>query len=166
MFDYENWFSQFPPQIATLLIAMLPIAELRVSLPLALSVFQLSFAEAYFFSVIGNIIPIIFLVWFFEMFYNILTQRFTKAQIFFDWLFKRTRRKFNTSYIKYGQFALIIFVAIPLPLTGAWTGALAGFLFGIPPLRSLILNILGILLAGLIVGFVAQGAFKAFEFIS
>jgi uncharacterized membrane protein len=73
--------------------------------------------------------------------------RFGVGRRFFDWLFARTRRK-SAGIEKYEALGLTLFVAIPLPMTGAWTGAMAGFLMGIPFWKSLLCNLLGVLLAG------------------
>jgi hypothetical protein len=68
---------------------------------------------------------------------------------FFDWLFARTRRK-TADIEKYEFWGLAIFVAIPLPATGAWTGAMAGWLLGLNFFRSLLSIFLGVLIAGVI----------------
>ena len=68
---------------------------------------------------------------------------------FFDWLFARTRRK-TADIEKYEFWGLAIFVAIPLPATGAWTGAMAGWLLGLHFFRSLLSIFIGVLVAGVI----------------
>jgi uncharacterized membrane protein len=76
---------------------------------------------------------------------------------FFTWLFERTRSKTIDKYIKYGYWALILFVAIPLPITGAWTGSVAAYIFNIPFKKSWWLILLGIIIAGLIMTFGTLG---------
>ena len=76
---------------------------------------------------------------------------------FLNWLFERTRKKTKDKIEKYGDLALIIFVAIPLPNTGAWTGTLAAWLFGIPTNRALINIFYGVLIAGVIVTVITSG---------
>ena len=68
---------------------------------------------------------------------------------FFDWLFARTRRK-TADIEKYEFWGLAIFVAIPLPATGAWTGAMAGWLLGLNFFRSLLSIFFGVLIAGVV----------------
>jgi uncharacterized membrane protein len=89
-------------------------------------------------------------------------QRFKLANIFFSWLFSRTRHKFFGKYEVWGDLALVIFVAIPLPMTGAWTGAVAAFLFGIDKKKSLFLVTLGAMMAGVIVTLATLGATAVF----
>ena len=143
--------SALPAELRVVLVAALPIAELRLALPYAVTVLHFSWLKAYFFSVLGNIIPVFFIAYGIEYISNQLSKRYAGWKRFFDWLFARTRKKFIAQYLKYGEIALVIFVGIPLPMTGAWTGALAAWLFGIKPKTSLLLNFLGVMLAGIIV---------------
>lgn len=153
------------PQIQTILLAMLPINELRGTIPFAISVLGLSVKEAFLFSVIGNLLPVFFLLWFLPNFSQFLSQRFWFFNKFFSWLFLRTRNRFYNKYQKFGDLALVIFVALPLPMTGAWTGAVAAFLFGIPYFKSLGLISLGVLIAGLIVSLISTGFFSIIKVI-
>lgn len=160
--DYGEIFRNFPPQLATMLIAMIPIAELRGAIPVALGVYNLSVFSAYFWSVFGNVIPIIFLLLWLEPVSRFLMKRSRILDKFFRWLFERTRRKFTKKYEKWGLLALTIFVAIPLPVTGGWTGSVAAFVFGIPFYKALPSIVLGILIAGLIVTLASLGVFSIF----
>ncbi|MEJ2494639.1 MAG: small multi-drug export protein, partial [Ignavibacteriaceae bacterium] len=76
---------------------------------------------------------------------------------FLTWLFERTRKKTKDKIEKYGDLALIIFVAIPLPNTGAWTGALAAWLFGIPFKKAVPNIFYGVLIAGAVVTLITTG---------
>jgi uncharacterized membrane protein len=128
--------------VKTFLIAMAPIGELRVSLPLALTKFNMSLPLAFFFSVIGFMLPVMFIGYF---------------KWFFTWLFHYTRKKHSKRFEVLEEIALVTFVAIPLPMTGAWSGALAAFVFGIPPKKSLPLITLGVIGAGIIVTIITLG---------
>lgn len=155
--NYIEWFKSFPPEASTALIAMIPIAELRAALPVALVVYKLPLVSAFFWSIVGNILPVIFLVWLIGPLVNFLVKHSKFAKFFFEWWFKSVRLKFEKKSLKYGvQLGLVIFVAIPLPLTGAWSGAVASFLFGIPPRRSLLLILCGVIIAGIIVVLMTQ----------
>jgi uncharacterized membrane protein len=148
------------PQIKTILLAMLPINELRGTIPVAISVFGLHPIEAMIYSIIGNMLPIFLIVWLLPTVANFLSQHSKFFNRFFNWLFERTRRKFYNNYHKYGDWALIIFVAIPLPMTGAWSGAIAAFLFGMSYWKSILLNFLGVVIAGIIVTLLSSGIFS------
>ena len=71
------------------------------------------------------------------------------------WQQERVRRVQGPRFEKYGSLALIILVAIPLPMTGAWTGSLASWVFGIPPRRAIPLIAIGVAIAGVVVTAVA-----------
>jgi len=135
-------------EIQTFLLAMTPIGELRIAIPTALTIYHLGWAESYLISVFGNLIPVIFLLLFLESLSGWLSKNFRIFQRFFVWLFEKTRKKYNSRMEKYGYPALVIFVAIPLPVTGGWTAALIAFLFGISFRKAFPLIALGIMIAG------------------
>jgi uncharacterized membrane protein len=143
--------------VRTFLIAMAPIGELRVSLPLALTKFNMSLPLAFTISVLGNMFPIIFIVYFLEPVSIFLSKHSKFFNWFFKWLFQYTRKKHSKKFEVMEEIALVTFVAIPLPMTGAWSGALAAFVFGIPPKKALPLLALGVIGAGVIVTIVTLG---------
>ena len=104
------------------LTALTPIGELRASIPLGLTVFHQPIWIVFIVSVIGNIIPPMFILWLFPKVSKWLMANSKLMNRFLTWLFERTRKKTKDKIDKYGNLALIIFVAIPLPNTGAWTG--------------------------------------------
>ncbi|HBE90189.1 MAG: hypothetical protein A3E37_05240 [Candidatus Andersenbacteria bacterium RIFCSPHIGHO2_12_FULL_46_9] len=150
-------FQSLPSPLATFLIAMLPVGELRGAIPVAILVYKIPWPLAMVIAIAGNMLPVYFLLLFFEAVTNWLMQRFHWAKRLFDWLFERTRRKLNKQVKKYGYWALAIFVAIPLPATGAWTGAMAAFVFGLPEKKSFLAILLGVCLAAIIVTLVTIG---------
>ena len=144
---------------------MLPISELRGAIPVGIGLYELPVLTTVFMALVGNIVPVLFILYAFEWFYTISSRNSTLFQHFFEWLFKRTRHRFEGKYKKYGDLALILFVAIPLPITGAWTGSLAAFLFGIPPRRALPLIALGVVIAGVVVTLITTGVLESLEFL-
>jgi len=146
-----------PPQIITMFIGAAPLSELRGAIPLAIGVYNMPPWTAFFWAVLGNIIPIIFVLWLLESVSNYLSRRFYFFNRFFTWLFERTRRKNSRSFENWGSLALMIFVAIPLPMTGGWSGAVAAFVFGIPYKKALLMISLGIILAGVAVTLACLG---------
>lgn len=131
-----------------MLVGALPVFELRGALPLALS-FGMPMAKAFWLSVLGNIIfvaPALFLL-------EPVSHRLRKFKIwsrFFDWLFERTKKKAQTIQ-KYEALGLALFVAVPLPMTGAWSGIIAASLFKIRFRYAFIAIAAGVICAGLIV---------------
>lgn len=149
------------PQLVILMVAAAPISELRGAIPLAMKVYGLSPWNAFWLAVIGNIIPVIFILWLLGWVSDYLSNHFYYFNRFFAWLFDRTRRKHTRSFEIWGSLALVIFVAIPLPLTGGWSGAVAAFIFGIPYKKALPLISLGIAIAGVIVTLASMGLLAA-----
>ena len=150
--------------ITTFLIAITPIGELRAAIPFA--IYQgLHPLAAYGVAVIGNMIPIMPLLWFLPWFERIAERKMFEADNApnksftynlhraYRWLKKRTERKHSARFKKLGAIALVAFVAIPLPLTGAWSRALASYSFNIPKRIAFFLIFLGVLIAGAIMLF-------------
>ncbi|MEW5759889.1 MAG: small multi-drug export protein [Candidatus Thermoplasmatota archaeon] len=129
---------------------MSPFVELRGSIPLGIFVFQLPFIEVFILSIIGNITPVPIILLFFSK-----VEKYLRKYMFWDKLltriFNATRKKAVGKIKKYESLALVIFVAIPLPLTGAWTGSLIAYLFLLKMKESIIIISIGVLIAGLIV---------------
>jgi len=133
------------------LLSMSPLSELRGAIPLALLYYKFSLAEAVFISIFGNILIAFLLLIVLNYFIEDIINRIDFLKRSSDWIFEKTRKRHKAKFGKWQDLALIIIVAIPLPFTGAWTGALASYVFGIPLKRSFPLIALGVLVAGLIV---------------
>lgn len=139
------------------LTALTPIGELRASIPLGLTVFHQPIWIVFVISVIGNMIPPMLILWLFPKISQWLMAKSRLMNRFLTWLFERTRKKTKDKIERYGDLALIIFVAIPLPNTGAWTGALAAWLFGIPFKKAVPNIFYGVLIAGVVVTLITTG---------
>jgi len=155
-------------ELLTILIGALPISEVRGAIPLAMGVFGFPALKAYLLGVIGNLIPVVPLLFLLHYVSGWLMKRFYFLNRFFNWLFSYTRYRhanhfeierhhFHLSRDNLLSIALFIFVAIPLPLTGAWSGVVAAFVFGIPFWRSVIAISAGIAVSGLIVLLLSLG---------
>lgn len=138
--------------VATVVLATVPILELRGALPVAV-LSGMAVGKAYILAVLGNMIPIPFIIWFLEPATNFV-RRWERGNRFVEWLFARTRRK-GKNIEKYEWWGLMIFVAIPLPMTGAWTGALAGHLFGFTWYKTFSACFAGVCTAGVIMALLA-----------
>jgi uncharacterized membrane protein len=146
--------------IKIFLSALTPIGELRLAIPLGLGVYKLPWWQVYTIAVIGNMIPPLLILWLFPRISNWLNKKSKSFHRFFNWLILRTRKKTEKKIDRYGVMALVIFVAIPLPNTGAWTGALAAWIFGLPFKKSIGAIFIGVLVAGIIVSLITLGAVK------
>jgi len=144
-----DYLSGLPKEVITLIIAALPVVELRLALPLALTKLQMPLSQAFLFSYIGNMVPVIPLLVLLEPVSERL-RHFHVWRRFFDWLFERTRKRADIVQ-RYEAIGLILLVAIPLPATGAWTGCIAASLFKIKFRYAFPAICIGVLIAGGIV---------------
>ena len=143
-----KWILTLPNEWAVTLVGMLPIFELRGAIPLGF-VLKMPLYKILLFSIIGNLIPVIPLLLFLQPVSETL-RRFIIWRRFFEWLFERTRKK-AAIVEKYEAIGLALFVSIPLPVTGAWTGTVAACLFKIKFKYALLAIALGVLIASVIV---------------
>ena len=137
------------PYLVPFIISMLPIVELRLAIPYGILVQNLEWHNVMLISSLGNYIAAIMVF----LFIKYLAEYFMKYKVFsliLNWIFKRTRNK-GSRIEKYKLYGLILFVGIPLPFTGAWTGCIASYLFNISVKNTLFGTFLGICMSGLIV---------------
>jgi len=142
-----NWLetNHISPEGIVLIISALPIIELRGSIPVGMFLFHFSWYKAAWLSIVGNMIPIPLVMILWSSFITALRKTGTGRKMT-DWLFTRTKRK-GKLIEKYKAAGLAIFVGIPLPGTGAWTGAFAAEIFGLRFWKSLFYIFLGVLMA-------------------
>ena len=152
-----NFFTQFPPELATLLIAMTPIGELRVALPIGIAVYHLPIWQAFVLSVIGNMVPATIILLFAPVFHRYIEKKSGFFGVAWAKYLARAQKKLSHDYTKWGLLGLAIFVSIPLPMTGAWTGAVGAFVFDLPFKKSWWAILAGVILAGIIVTIMTVG---------
>ena len=155
-----HWLSSHgvPAEVVVLIISTLPIFELRGGIPCGHFVLGLVWWKTYLMAVLGNMIPVVPLLLFLEPISKWLRRHIALTDRFFEWLFARTRRRGEARVRKYGIFlGLMLFVAIPLPVTGAWTGCAAAFIFGVRFRLSLPAILAGVLIASLVVSILTYG---------
>jgi uncharacterized membrane protein len=149
------WLSGSPHEVVTLVLSTLPVSELRGAIPYAITIGGMSWQKAYVIAVIGNFLPVIPIVLLIGPVSEYL-RRVGAFDRFFDWLFARTRRK-GKLIERFEVLGLILFVAIPLPVTGAWTGSVAAFIFGVRKRVAFPAILCGILIAGVVVTLATTG---------
>ncbi len=139
----------FSKELVVLIIATLPIFELRGAIPVAINVFHFPWYYALSLAIIGNLLPVPFIL----LFFNTTSRLLSKIGIFsrmLSWLSERTRKRGRTVE-RYERIGLALFVAIPLPVTGAWTGSMVAVLFGLKFKYAFLSILIGIFIAGVIV---------------
>ena len=158
---FENIIVKY---VITLIISMIPIIELRGAIPIAVFTLHLTYIEAFILSVIGNCIPIYFILKFIRPLFDFFG-RFKFFKIIIDWATNKANKKIKESKTlqTFTFLGLYLFVAIPLPVTGAWTGSLIANFLDLPPKKAFWPLSLGVFTAGVIIltlTAVANGGFS------
>ena len=152
-----EWVASFGgKELALLLISFLPIVELRGAIPVGIAL-GLPWYQVLTIAVIGNMLPIPFILLFIDKIFVWLKK--TKLKNFVEKIENKAMSK-SDQIQKYGKIGLFLFVAIPLPGTGAWTGSLIASLLRMKMKDSLPWIFLGVLVAGLIMSLVSFGIIK------
>lgn len=150
---------KFGKELIVFIISILPILELRGGL-IAASLLNVSPLTGYIISIIGNTLPVPFIL----LFINKILDWMGKSKIKWmnklsKWLDKKAR-KHKDSIEKYGYLGLTLFVGVPLPGTGAWTGCLAASVLNMDKKKSFISIMLGIIMASIIMMLISYGLLK------
>ncbi len=159
MESFITWFMNtigqyISKEMAVFLVSMVPLVEERGGLLLA-SMLGIPMWRGILFCVLGNILPIPFILLFIKkIFHWMADHHMSKIVVKMEEKAKKNKPKID----KYGQLGLTLFVGIPLPGTGAWTGALVASLFDMDLKRASISIFLGIILAAIIMTAVSYGA--------
>lgn len=143
-----------PAELTIFLISLLPILELRGGM-IAAALLGVNFTQAFLICLVGNLLPIPFILWLIRPFFNWLktTKHLKKVA---DWLERKTEKN-KEKVLKYEVLGLLLFVAIPLPGTGGWTGALVAAMLDMPMKKSLPTIVIGVLIAGFIMSAITYG---------
>ena len=147
--EIKIFLTDLAPQMQIFLIGASPIGELRIAIPFGYFGLHLPLKEVWLWAVLGNILPIAPILLFFKPAAHAL-RHIKIFRGFFCRIFKRARK--NKKFIeRYGALGLAIFVAIPLPMTGAWTGAAIASIFRLRFRYAFSSICLGVMGAGIIV---------------
>ena len=147
----------FGKEIVVFIISLMPILELRGGL-IAASLLGLAPVPSYVISVIGNIIPVPFILWFINSILDFMrnSKRFSKVA---RWLDKKVQ-KHKKQIEMYGFWGMVLFVGIPLPGTGAWTGCLIASVLHMDRKKAFLAAMIGIFLASIIMMILSFGILR------
>jgi len=142
----------------TIFMSMFPVGELRTSIPIAIHILDLDWGYAFFYSLIGNSLITLLLVYLID-FLKIerIKDFFAKIPIvgfvFVKW--KNSSSRKSKKIEKWGYLGLMLFVSIPLPITGAWTAVLIAAILEFKPLKSFISITFGLMVSGSIITYLS-----------
>jgi uncharacterized membrane protein len=151
---FMNLLSGMPNQLIVFIVSMVPIVELRGGL-IAAALLKMPLWEGVFFCLLGNMVPVPFILWFITPIFTWLK----KTKLFRPLVEKLEAKSMGKSekIQKYQFWGLVLFVGIPLPGTGAWTGSLIASLLDIKPKKALPAVYIGLLLATTIMCIITYG---------
>jgi uncharacterized membrane protein len=158
MTGFIEWFmstlgTYLSPQLSVFLVSMVPLVEERGGLILA-GLLKMPIREAVLWCVLGNILPVPFILLFIERVIEWMANHHMSR--FAEWLEEKARKN-KPKVDRYGFWGLMLFVGIPLPGTGAWTGSLVAALFDMDLKKASLSILLGIFLAAVIMTAVSYG---------
>ena len=148
IFNFLRSFN-LSPKTLILLLSTLPVTELRASIPIGILVLKQTLGATFFYAIIGNILPIAPIYFLLEP----ISKRLSKTELmrkFFEWLFARAKKRAGLIE-KYEALGLMLFVGIPFPGTGVWTGCLIASLLRMHFVPTFIAATLGVLIAATVV---------------
>lgn len=155
-FFVELFKDKIPPELTVFVVSLMPILELRGGM-IAARLLEVDFLKAFSICFVGNMIPIPFILLFIQKIFELL-RRFKFFEKIIVKLENKTERN-KDKVLRYKSWGLLIFVAIPLPGTGGWTGALMAALLDVKFKRALPIIALGVFIAGVIMSLITYGIF-------
>ncbi|MBQ6824183.1 MAG: small multi-drug export protein [Clostridia bacterium] len=154
------WTTFWGKLLMTFLVSMVPVIELRGAIPLAVA-HGLDYRIAIPLAVLGNLVPVPFIIFYIKKIFAFIRKKLPKLNGLVDRLENRAKSKSETVQ-KSAFWGLFIFVAIPLPGTGAWTGALIAAMLDMRLKRAMPAIVAGVITAGTIVTIVTALGFTVF----
>lgn len=152
----NNFGGALPKELIVFLVSMIPILELRGSI-LAAGFLKMEFLSTFIIAVLGNMLPIPFILLFIDKIFAWLKK--TRFKNMVEKLENKAMSR-SDQITKYGRWGLLMFVGIPLPGTGAWTGALIASMLRMKKREALPFIFFGVVLAGLIMSLLSFGIIK------
>ena len=137
--------------LAVIGLAAAPVGELRFAIPWGVVKFGFTWYEVMALAIIGNLIPVLVLPWVLHKLGHLMFSLPQPVRGLLQWRMDRLRGSTGAWFSRYGRWALVPFVATPLPFTGAWTGCLLAWTLDIHPRKSIPMMALGVLAAAIIV---------------
>lgn len=155
-FLVELFKDKIPAELTIFVVSLMPVLELRGGM-IAARLLGVGFLKAFMICFVGNMLPIPFILLFIQKIFELLRNFKFFERIIVKLEAKTERNK--EKVLRYKSWGLLVFVAIPLPGTGGWTGALMAALLGVEFKRSLPIITLGVFIAGVIMSLITYGIF-------
>ena len=151
-----------PPELQIITLTFFPFLELRASIPYGILILKMHWLPVFVIVVITNAILGVIIYFFLDKIMYIFLRIKFIDKIYQKYM-ERTQKKIHKYVEKYGEAAVAIFIGIPLPGSGSYSGALAAYLIGLGYKKFIIANIIGVLIAGVIVTIITLTGATAFD---
>ena len=156
-----SFFQDLPSNLKVFFMSMIPVLELRASIPWALAHYKdLSHMEIMFWACSGNICPNFFILWALPKITKFTRNHWEFADKKLAKLFEKTRSEHSKKFKTFGALAIVLFVGTPIPGSGSWTGSLVAWLFGVKYWKAVMLISTGVIIAGVAVFSLSVGIAK------
>lgn len=150
-------FNGVPKELAVVLMSALPVSELRGAIPTGIELWNLSIGKVYLLAVLGNLLPFLPLFFGLELLRSMFGRVFPKGLVLLDKYIEKSKRRLEGKYATYGSFALFLFTAIPLPLTGLYTATTAAVALKLPLKSTFFAVFTGVLTAATVMTLLTVG---------
>ena len=147
-----------PNELAAFLLAMVPGTESDAVIPLAITVWHLSYLRAFLFSILGNVVPFFVVYFGLDWLHAFCVRHLPRLVAPIDRIVEHTKKRLGKAYATYGTIALFVYVALPIPLTGVWSASIAASVFRVPYKSAAAGVIGGMILGAIIVTVLTLGA--------
>lgn len=152
------------PILTLILITLVPLFELRASIPYGIFQTNLHWFIIFFVCIATNMVLGVVVYFFLDKIIHLFLHIKIIDKCYSKHV-EKTQRKIHKYVEKYGEFAVAVFIAIPLPGSGSYTGALAAYIIDLGYKRFVIANMIGVLVAGILVTIISLSGFKALFWI-
>lgn len=152
-----------PPEIILFFGSMLPVIELRGTIPYAMASSNMPAWQVLLWALAGNYAVALILIEMLPPVVNFMRKHLPFFNKLLDWLFHKTRSKHSKRMSELGHIALLTFVAVPLPGSGAWSGVLAAYVFGVDKKITRRMVFIGLVIAGLLMTFGTEGIMRLLQ---
>lgn len=146
-----------PPILAVFLLSMSPIVELRAAIPIGIGVYHFPLALLLPLVIFGNMIPALLILYGWDWIVLKLAKHWPWLHRIYEKWYQKTQVQWDQKIEKYGPWALIIFVAIPLPGSGVWSGAFAAWAFNLEKKKAIGSIFIGVILASILMTTITLG---------
>lgn len=151
-----------PAPLVVAIMAMVPVVEMQAAFPVALGVYKFPMSVAYPLIVLSNMVPAVVVLFGWDKIIRLLEQHFPKFHAFMVRYHDRLHTRWEDKIDRYGPIAVFLFVAIPGPFSGVWSGSMIAWIFSIHKKPAFLSIFLGVLVAAAIVASITTGALRIF----